>query len=153
MCHKSFYRPGSIGHFKPTIRVTSINSIGASRVIGVTLLFSYLREHGIEPAATISDIIINTNNLILILMAVPKKTIDVENTAKAVDALKEVGYDVKNLVNDAINTKILGITRSAQIFNALDCINLAEKIYYYDMLRAVVNERLDKFFAESEKEL
>ena len=86
-------------------------------------------------------------------MAVPKKVIDANDAVKTVDALKEVGYDVKNLVNDAINTKILGITRSAQIFNALDCINLAEKIYYYDMLRAVVNERLEKFLAESEKEL
>ena len=85
-------------------------------------------------------------------MAVPKEAINANNN-KAKLVLKEVGCDVKNLVNDAINTKILGITKSSQIFNALDCINLAQKIYYYDMLRAVVNEGLEKFFAESEKEL
>lgn len=87
------------------------------------------------------------------LMAIPKEATNANNAAKAVNALKEVGYDVKNLVNDTINTKILGITRSAQIFNALDCIDLARKIYHYDMLRTVINEGLDKFFAEQEKEL
>lgn len=85
-------------------------------------------------------------------MAIPKETTNA-NASKVAESLKEVCYDVKNLVNDTIDNKILGIARSTNIFNALDCIDLAQRIRQYDMLRTIIIEGLDKFFAEKEKEL
>ena len=48
---------------------------------------------------------------------------------------EQVAYDVRNLINASIDSKIMGIAKSTQIFDAMDAITLAKRIIKYDEIR------------------
>lgn len=57
--------------------------------------------------------------------------------------------DAKNLVTDTFNSKIIGVFKNAQVFNADDVITTVKKIVEYDIIKTKLLETIDNL----EKEL
>ena len=57
--------------------------------------------------------------------------------------------DAKNLVTDTFNSKIIGVFKNAQVFNADDVITTVKKIVEYDIIKTKLLETIDNI----EKEL
>ena len=57
--------------------------------------------------------------------------------------------DAKNLVIDTFNSKIIGVFKNAQVFNADDVITTVKKIVEYDVIKTKLLETIDNL----EKEL
>ena len=57
--------------------------------------------------------------------------------------------DAKNLVIDTFNSKIIGVFKNAQDFNADDIITTVKKIVEYDVIKTKLLETIDNL----EKEL